>query len=344
MFLLFLLTNEIQLINMTMLRQALKEDLPAITALFRDTVRHVNSRDYSPEQIAAWSSAADNSDCWEDKLVTQYFVVATDQQGNIQGFGSITPQGYFDTIYVGKDNQRQGIAKAIIESLMHYARTQNVGIVTSEVSITARPFFERFGFEWVHTQQKPFAGSVFTNYMMRRTLVAPLIETERLILRPFIQEDAPDFYALNNDPEVVKYTGDAAFPDVEAARVFLQQYRQYELYGMGRLAVLLKSTGEYLGWSGLKYMPETDEVDIGYRFFRRHWGQGYATESSRASMEFGFKQLGLERLVARSMEENLASIHVIQKLGLRFVKKGVSEDHSWLMYAITRDEWLNNES
>lgn len=329
--------------NTITFRQALPADLPAITGLFRDTVLHVNIRDYSPQQVQAWASAADNHARWMEKLATQYFVVACNDAGEIAGFGSMSPQGYFDTIYIGKNNQRQGLAKAIAHQLFDYARTQNVGIVTSEVSITARPFFESMGFEWVRTQQKPLAGSVLTNFVMQKKLPLQQLETERLIMRPFIQEDAPHFYELNNDPEVVKYTGDAAFADVETARSFLQHYQQYKLHGMGRFAVLDKATGDYLGWSGLKYMPETDEVDIGYRFFRHCWGKGYATESSRAFLQYGFEKLGLERIVARSMEENTASIRVIEKLGLRFVKKGASADHSWLMYAISCGEWVKDQ-
>jgi len=76
---------------------------------------------------------------------------------------------------------------------------------------------------------------------------------DRLIMRPFRAEDGAMMYALNEDPEVLQYTGDTQFADFSAARVFLDSYDQYEKYGVGRLVVILKETGEVLGWCGLKF-------------------------------------------------------------------------------------------
>lgn len=93
-------------------------------------------------------------------------------------------------------------------------------------------------------------------------------------MRPFRAEDGAMMYALNEDNEVLQYTGDTQFADVDAATIFLRDYDQYEKYGVGRLMVIPKETGETLGWCGLKYHPDADEYDIGYRFFKKHWGKG----------------------------------------------------------------------
>ena len=164
-----------------------------------------------------------------------------------------------------------------------------------------------------------------------------LLETPRLLLREFRQEDAPHFFALNEDPEVVRYTGDPPFASLEEARQFLLDYDQYEKYGYGRWAVLRKpERGEgrpqWIGWCGLRYVPGLDETDIGFRFFRRYWRQGYATEAARACLDFGFDQLGLKRIVGRAMKENGASIRVLEKIGLEFWKEFDFLEHPGLYF------------
>lgn len=161
-----------------------------------------------------------------------------------------------------------------------------------------------------------------------------LIETKRLRLQELTPDDAQHFYDLNADPEVVKYTGDPPFESVESARSFLENYDQYQKYGYGRWAVLLKETGEFLGWCGLKYLPESNETDLGYRFFQKHWGKGYATEAALACVEYGFKNLGLTRIVGRVMKANSASVKVLEKTGLRFAGEFEFQGHPDLYYIL----------
>jgi ribosomal-protein-alanine N-acetyltransferase len=144
------------------------------------------------------------------------------------------------------------------------------------------------------------------------------LETPRLLLREFGLADAAALFALNNDPEVLRYTGDLPFASVAAARAFVESYEQYAAYGYGRWAVLLKETSEFLGWCGLKHRPEIPETDLGYRFFRRHWGQGYATEAARACARYGLENLRLPQLVGRVMLGNPASIRVLENAGFSY--------------------------
>ncbi|MDP9230696.1 MAG: GNAT family N-acetyltransferase [Bacteroidota bacterium] len=154
-----------------------------------------------------------------------------------------------------------------------------------------------------------------------------VIETERLLLRTFTEEDAPFIYELNIDPEVTKYTHDPV-TNLNQANTILQHVilPQYALYNHGRWAVHLKSNLEFIGWCGLKNRPETrltvgqgKEIDLGYRFLRKHWGHGYATESARACIEYGFEKLNLECITGRALPGNTSSIKVLEKCGMEFI-------------------------
>lgn len=147
------------------------------------------------------------------------------------------------------------------------------------------------------------------------------IETERLYLREFIIEDAQLLIDLNSDIDVYRYTGDGPVKDIEEAKRILTDiiFPQYK-NKIGRWAVHLKSNHEFIGWCGLKHLAETNETDLGYRFFKKHWGKGYATESAKALLDYGVNTLKLKNIIARAAKENLASLHVIKKLGMVFLK------------------------
>lgn len=147
-----------------------------------------------------------------------------------------------------------------------------------------------------------------------------IIETKRLILREFIPEDASDFYHLNQDSEVMRYTGDEPFASIAKAKLFIENYREYKAHGCGRWAVISKSDKAFLGWCGLK-QHKAGYVDLGFRFFKRHWGNGYATESAQACVEYGFNTLLLKEIVGRVAPENSASVKVLEKIGMQFWKK-----------------------
>lgn len=148
-----------------------------------------------------------------------------------------------------------------------------------------------------------------------------VLETSRLFLREITADDAQNAYELNLDPEVIRYTGDKAFTSIEEAGNFLKAYDHYTKYGFGRWAVIHKDSQEFLGWCGLKYTIDLDEYDIGFRFFKKHWNKGYATESAKASLEFGFTTFKMKTIVGRAMHENIGSIKVLKKIGLEYWKE-----------------------
>lgn len=168
-----------------------------------------------------------------------------------------------------------------------------------------------------------------------------IAETGRLILREFSLEDAQDFYELNLDKEVMKYTADKAFSSVEESADLIRNYKQYELNGYGRWTVVLKETNEVLGWCGLKYIDSVQEVDLGYRLHKRYWNKGYATEASMACLEVGFEQYNLDLIVGRTMKDNLASIRVLEKIGMTYWKDYDFEEHPGVYYRMFRADYIN---
>lgn len=146
------------------------------------------------------------------------------------------------------------------------------------------------------------------------------IETERLILRRFTEGDAEEYWPLVREPEIIRFTGEAPFSSVEAVRELLvtRPIRDYEVYGYGRMACIEKSSGRLIGFSGLKYLEDLKEVDVGYRFLKDCWGKGYATESARALMDDGMQRHGIQRMIGLVFTENTASSKVLVKLGLKY--------------------------
>lgn len=166
-----------------------------------------------------------------------------------------------------------------------------------------------------------------------------ILETERLYLREMNARDAEYAYLLNLDPDVIKYTGDRPFKSIGAAAIFLTDYDHYRKYGFGRWAVINKSGNEFLGWCGLKYTAEVDEYDIGFRFFKKYWAQGFATESAKACMDLGFNKFKMKVIVGRVMKENTGSIKVLEKLGLQFHKTFDFDGTEGLIYTIEDLNW-----
>jgi ribosomal-protein-alanine N-acetyltransferase len=152
-------------------------------------------------------------------------------------------------------------------------------------------------------------------------------------------DDAESMFALNADPEVMRYVPDSAFASVDEARAFLVQYQDvYRSDGFARWAAIETATSTWLGWCGLR--RQTDgQVDLGYRYLRRFWGHGLATEAARACVEFGFRTLGLERIIARAEPDNVASVRVLAKIGLRFERRDVDSGSEVELWAASLGDW-----
>ncbi len=162
------------------------------------------------------------------------------------------------------------------------------------------------------------------------------LETNRLIMRPFEERDAEGLFLLDSNPDVMKYVGGVVSTKIEQSQQMIEFIqKQYKENGVGRLAVIEKSTNTLIGWSGLKYL--TSEIngmknvyELGYRFLPEYWGKGYATETARAALNYAFNEIKTDVVYAMAVTENTGSNRVLQKLG--FEELGTFLDDSDLCY------------
>lgn len=151
-------------------RVAQQSDVVELKDLFKNTVLAINRRDYTQAEVEDWASCGDDLSEIEDMIKTHYFIVAVNQQMEIVGFSSITPKGYLHSMFVHKDFQSKGIATMLLNEIEQYAITIGIKRITSEVSLTACPFFEKKGYV-VEEEQKRKANQLsLTNFWMAKEL------------------------------------------------------------------------------------------------------------------------------------------------------------------------------
>jgi RimJ/RimL family protein N-acetyltransferase len=148
------------------------------------------------------------------------------------------------------------------------------------------------------------------------------IETPRLILRRWHEEDVAPMAAVNSDPEVMRWIRDGRPLDEAETRHMTGLIEQrWDEEGFGLFAVEVRETGELAGFTGLAvplFLPEVlPAVEVGWRLCRAFWGRGFATEAAREAVRFGFEECGLDRLVSIAQIGNTASERVMDKLGMR---------------------------
>ncbi len=167
-----------------------------------------------------------------------------------------------------------------------------------------------------------------------------VLTTARQTLRHLVPDDAASMFELNSDPDVLRYLPDPPRGSIEEERAFLVKYQDvYRDDGFARWAAIETATSTWLGWCGLRKLPD-GEIDVGYRYSKRAWGRGFATEAARACVDYGFRVLGLARIVARAETENVASVRVLEKIGLCFEARELDPRGRELQrWAAARDEW-----
>lgn len=146
-----------------------ESDLDKLVDLFRDSVRNIASRDYSPEQVEAWAPDDLDPVAFAGRLSRNTSYVA-EIDGKLVGFGELEPLGHVAMLYVHSAYQRRGVAARLLERLEETARERNLDALTTEASITARPFFERHGFRVVAPQTVIAGGVRFANFHMEKAL------------------------------------------------------------------------------------------------------------------------------------------------------------------------------
>lgn len=149
--------------------RASKQDVGMITKLFRDTIQNVNSKDYPEDEIEDWSSWWTDHDKWQERIEEQYFIKAMIED-NIVGFSSLATDGYLDFMFTHKDYQRHGVAGNLIRIIERKAKEQGNDLIYSDVSITAKGFFERHGYIVEKQQFKKSRKKELINFRMTKTI------------------------------------------------------------------------------------------------------------------------------------------------------------------------------
>ncbi|OKH28895.1 GNAT family N-acetyltransferase [Chroogloeocystis siderophila] len=193
------------------------------------------------------------------------------------------------------------------------------------------------------------------------------LETPRLLLRNFTEEDANNLYELDSDPEVIRFVNLGIIKGVTAIDIdyetiknktlpkWLRYYQEYENYGIW--AAIEKTSSEFIGW--FHFRPASDnlfyfnlgfydasEIELGYRLKKAKWHQGYATEGSLALVHKGFLNGNTQRVVSMALANHMASIRVMEKVGLNFVAKYFHPEieREVVKYALNRNEFNANTS
>ena len=165
------------------------------------------------------------------------------------------------------------------------------------------------------------------------------IQTRRLYLRVFELTDLDALAKINSDPEVMRHTGDGNTVSREETEKRLHAYLEHwRQHGFGLRAAIHKSNHAFVGFCGLQFVVGTQEIEVGFRFAKQYWGQGFATEATRAVLRHGFEVLSLERVIGLAHPANIASQRVLQKSGLKHEKDAYYYEHLVGYYLIERTD------
>jgi RimJ/RimL family protein N-acetyltransferase len=168
----------------------------------------------------------------------------------------------------------------------------------------------------------------------------PTIQTAHLILRPLEAADAEVLHRIYQVEGVLQYFPNTTPPPLEKIQKFIAgQEKHWAEYGYGNWGILLKGEDQIIGWAGLQFVPELNETEVGYLFNRPYWGRGYATESARASLQFGFENFDFDHTIALVHPENLGSQRVLEKCGMAYVENKVLWGLEMMRYRFERADW-----
>ncbi len=179
------------------------------------------------------------------------------------------------------------------------------------------------------------------------------LETKHLILREIQPSDVDGMFELDSNTKVHKYLGNKPIKTQQQAKGVIEFIRtQYRNFGIGRFAAIEKLSGDFIGWSGIKFNTGKKEMlnekidfyDIGYRFIPRFWGKGYATESALAILDYGFNDLNIKTIFGAAEIDNIASNKVLQKIGLQFINEFRFEDGIANWYELKKEDYAKTMS
>ena len=167
------------------------------------------------------------------------------------------------------------------------------------------------------------------------------LETPRLTLRQFREDDVDAWSAICAEPEVIRHASLAGVPLTreQSAKWLRSMLDHWQAHGYGMWAVEEKATGRFIGRIGLQFPPGFPETEVAWMLGTAHWGHGFAAEGARAAIEFGFSRVGKAKLISLIFPENERSLRLAERLGERYESDFHLEGHRLLMYSIRREEW-----
>jgi len=152
----------------------------------------------------------------------------------------------------------------------------------------------------------------------RKKMNIPSLAIPPLLLRPWTPEDAPALFKILQEPGILKYFPHTSFTLEKTLRYIAHQLKHWQEHGFGHWAVVTPGDGQVVGWNGLEYIPELDEVEIAYLLSGGVRGHGYATQAARLAVAFGFRTCALPAIIGLVHPENTPSIRVLEKCGLTY--------------------------
>lgn len=177
------------------------------------------------------------------------------------------------------------------------------------------------------------------------------LETKNLILRHMNHDDLDGMFELDSNPIVHKYLGNKPLTTKEQSKAYIaSNIEQRKTRGIARWVAIEKSSGDFIGWSGLRLNSDitfnntTNFYDVGYRFIPRYWGKGYATESSIIALDYFFNTMKKNLLIGVAEVDNIASNRVLQKIGLQFVEEFKIDDIPANWFQLKKEDYAKTVS
>ncbi len=165
-----------------------------------------------------------------------------------------------------------------------------------------------------------------------------VLQTKNLILRPFEFSDAKAYFDLDKNPNVHTYLWNNPPKSLQETQASVEKIiKQYQENKIGRFAVILKETNEFIGWAGIKFCTEpinekVNFYDIGYRLVEPHWGKGYASEAAFTWLDYGFNEMKIENMTASAHKTNIASNKILSKIGMIKTEEYLENGVIWNWY------------